>query len=678
MSARRGYPDAPCHAALAQIPRIAPVSAAQQDRLAQRMMELDVPAAQIIRIVNGTCGKSLTAREIQSEFRQYSRQQTPYGTVAQTHPIQMSDGTQGVLYLNNPFALLFAAATKSPKFADFLLHHVRQREGLARIVIYSDETSPGNQLRPGNNRSYECVQWTFAEFPGWYKARRFGWFKLGYVLSGLVCKVEGGMPAIMKQILQIFFAPHGYNMAVTGVDIPQETGPPETLHAKFVFFLEDEKAMKINSDVKGAGGLRCCALECMNVVKSIVPPHPGNCFVRHDEPDRSKWIPHTKESFLQTLAEIERVKDDLDSLSEVEIATGIKYNPHSLLWDSYLRELIGAPHHHFWDAMHCLYSSGGCVQYQLNAYVLELCRSHITVDDLDTFAHSCKGHRLPKKFFSERIVYKAQQHIKAFASECMDAVYVLGLFTDMVVIPSGRFAAAAACFKLLVQIQKVLANADNVYRNVDLLEDLTARHQISYNTMGYHRIPKHHFGRHIVDCVRRHKVFMSCFAPERDHSASKHIANHSFRNSTMTILDRSNYQFFAALQHSETLFRETYLQNAVEIQSYNHLLEAGATVFASDKLVCKFGEVSKDTYVWMYDEQSQEPVLRISQLFLEVRLPFASHAYYVQCSPLERSSAITWKSRAGASSIISPVHRMLCLATAHIANEHPFLISAAC
>ena len=97
---------------------------------------------------------------------------------------------------------------------------------------------------------------------------------------------------------------------------------------------------------------------------------------------------------------------------------------------------------------------------------------------------------MPKKFFRERIVFKADRHIKAFVSECIDAVYVLGLFTELVVIPSGQCLAAAACFKLLVQIQKVISKTADVYRNVELLECLMARHQTSYNDLGYHRIPK--------------------------------------------------------------------------------------------------------------------------------------------------------------------------------------------
>ena len=177
---------------------------------------------------------------------------------------------------------------------------------------------------------------------------------------------------MVKHMLRIVFAPNDFNMTVTGVEVPRVGAEPETLQAEFGFFLEDEKAMKVNSDVKGAGGVRCCAFECMNVVGARTFPPAGSCFVRHDEPDRSKWVPHTKETFLETLAAIDEAKGDPDELHEVEIATGIKYNPHSLLWDDYLREVVRAPHNYFWDGMHCLYSSGGFAQYQLNAYVLEL------------------------------------------------------------------------------------------------------------------------------------------------------------------------------------------------------------------------------------------------------------------------------------------------------------------
>jgi len=257
---------------MGKVPRVASMAATQQRVLAEAMMRLDIPVSKVLAVVNHNSCDDFTARECQNEYRQYSRMSTPYGTVATSLRVQLTDGTATDLYINNPFALLYAAATTSPKFGAFLLHHTQQFGNHARIVIYSDETTPGNQHRPGNARSYECLQWTLCELPTWYRERQHGWFKFSYILSDVVDKVDGRMAALIKQMLYLFFSPDDFNFNVTGARIPQASGSPRDFYADFGFFLEDEKAAKVNLAVKGASGIKCCGLECMNVLG--VQSHP--------------------------------------------------------------------------------------------------------------------------------------------------------------------------------------------------------------------------------------------------------------------------------------------------------------------------------------------------------------------------------------------------------------------
>ena len=144
-------------------------------------------------------------------------------------------------------------------------------------------------------------------------------------------------------------------------------------------------------------------------------PPEGDVLVRFTEPRRSRWVAHTKESFYEYLAELERVKDSPEDLKEMEIHTGINYNPHSLLWDAYTLRLVNAPHCQYWDGMHCLFSSGGIVQYELNGFVSALYNRNIELAELDHFAKETKGHRLGNDFFTNRIVKGARSRIKALS-----------------------------------------------------------------------------------------------------------------------------------------------------------------------------------------------------------------------------------------------------------------------
>ena len=118
----------------------------------------------------------------------------------------------------------------------------------------------------------------------------------------------------LKQMLLLFFHPSDFNMSETGVQIPQGSGDATILYADFHFFMEDEKAAKVNLDIKGASGLKVCALECMNVVGATAHPPAGDYFVRFDEPDRLRWHLRTKATFRETLAYIERSKITRTSL----------------------------------------------------------------------------------------------------------------------------------------------------------------------------------------------------------------------------------------------------------------------------------------------------------------------------------------------------------------------------
>ena len=167
--------------------------------------------------------------------------------------------------------------------------------------------------------------------------------------------------------------------------------------------------------------------------------------------------------------------------------------------------------------MHCIFSG----QYQINAFVLEILKHGITCEHLDGFP---RGHKLCRDFFATRIVRKNESHIKAFASECIDAVVVLSLFIDLVVEPAGTIPEHVRCFRLLEDIVKILFKPDDIMLNVDTLEETMRNHQERYNGLGYKQIPTNHYTRHIVDCVRRFQLMISCFSPERDHKNSKNIA----------------------------------------------------------------------------------------------------------------------------------------------------------
>ena len=87
-----------------------------------------------------------------------------------------------------------------------------------------------------------------------------------------------------------------------------------------------------------------------------------------------------------------------DRLEELERLCGLTRNPQRVLWDPYIANLISVPYCIFWDAMHCVFGSGGNAQYLVNGFALECLAHGIAMADLDHFTTTIKGHTLNKVF----------------------------------------------------------------------------------------------------------------------------------------------------------------------------------------------------------------------------------------------------------------------------------------
>ena len=624
--------------------------------VASAMMKFDMPVQQIVAILRETEPEGepeLTVRDCTGEYTKFSKLDTKYGKVCHELPIELEDGSSHNLYVNNPFALLFAAASLSKPFSRFLQKHLKQTNA---INFYTDETTPGNNMRPDSGRTYEALLWTFTDLPPWWRTRRHGWFKFCYVLASVRDKVRGGMPAIVKAMLHSFYPPPGVSefcFIGSGMRIPTDTG---TFHisAKKSGFTVDEKASKVDFSVKGASGVKCC-LYCKNCCKSAADASGSDYLIHFTEPRRARFDLHTAASFNEIKCLLDHLKDNPAELKEAEILTGVKFDPHGILWDEHLAGLLNMPHGWYVDAMHCLYSSGGIAQYEVNGYCLAVMSEGISLEVLDTFAANCKGVKLNKTFFATRVVSGQNAHIRAFASEVIEAVYVLNLFNDLVVRKTGKLNQHVECLSLLHDITMILTNPPNAVLNKDILEQKLEAHQTNFIVL-YHSVPKVHLTRHIVDSIEKHGFFSTCFSAERDHSRSKSIARHAFRNCTKTLLDRMNYHFFTDIICDETVFQETHLSSPAKCEALEQLLPPGTRVRVSNNIMCQAGDVCRGSFVYVFDATSNHNVLVTVTAFLEVTPDGFEPQFFMLCSPLSKLRAREWKT----------MSRTVCVPTQHI------------
>ena len=85
----------------------------------------------------------------------------------------------------------------------------------------------------------------------------------------------------------------------------------------------------------------------------------------------------------------------------------------------------------YYDWMHTLLSSGGIAQYACNSFVRSLAKEGVSTEALDRYQQSiCQVNggsmrRLPRAFFSKRVVDEPHSHLKGYAGEALTATVIL-------------------------------------------------------------------------------------------------------------------------------------------------------------------------------------------------------------------------------------------------------------
>ena len=100
----------------------------------------------------------------------------------------------------HPCALLHAFSKRRPEFGDLLRHVETQR-----VIIYMDEITPGNVLRPDHGKSVAMWYWTLLDLPDWYIGRNEGWFYFAAFPVNLIGDVTDGYSYLFARMVEFFW-----------------------------------------------------------------------------------------------------------------------------------------------------------------------------------------------------------------------------------------------------------------------------------------------------------------------------------------------------------------------------------------------------------------------------------------------------------------------------------------
>ena len=565
------------------------------------------------------------------------------------------------IYHVNPFAFLSHAIQTSPLFENFLRSLVGAAPGgTLDFIFYLDKAKPGNQQRPDDGRTAQCLYWSILQFPMWFRSRRCGWIPFGYVLAKSQKEAALTDSMLVKYMHKVFDDSASTPNFGDGCAFESATGLILYILARCRIMVADWEQHVKTFSLTGYNGSVCCGV-CANVLGRCDPfVHPY--LVHYQSHEYHKFVRRTPAS----------LKDDVDQLRHVAMHTpnqlareqqvrGVKYEPDGVMFDDQVRSKMEPPYCEVTDWMHTFCASGGIAQYEVNQFCCSLIsKTPLELKDIDDWKNKVvlpRGLcRLTKDFFATRTVLRVNAHMRAFASEILTAVVVLGFFIDAVVVDVAKTITELSeyidCFALL----RILLN---VFERGDLKDLGVAREAMHAHHVLFAKLypqcmkAKIHAQVHVPDFWELWKALLSCFGPERHHRIMKQCMSFSYKKPCQTSLAYDVRKWFKDVT-SPTTFMPIYLAGTVRQGDYSLDLpgypELTITAWAGS-LQCESGMLSKkDVLQW---DIAGRPVVGIAIGFASTTLAYAQFVALVHTCRQDPACPVAWLTQTTSIEIIN-------------------------
>ena len=458
-----------------------------------------------------------------------------------------------------PHALLSWFAEHSPGFLNMLLKLLQEHPPPKRLnlILYHDEVTGGNPLRPDNQKKVMIIHWSFREV-GLLLRHADMWMPVATIRHSIANQVLGGISGVCRQLCHILFTNSEAGFCV-------QLDKPTLMFWQLSNLLADESALKSTWASKGAGGIKPCAV-CRNVVQKGVALN--HAYLRDIcEPDADQFDVASNEDIWNAIDHLISQKPVLNKtrMAELEKTMGYHADEWALLADVSLRRFIRPADINTYDSTHC-FVSHGVASLELHLF-LQACKTKLKIG----FA-AFKTFRGPDwrtisgiqssdaaKVFTEVREAATHNSFKGFATE------VLAVF------PLVR--QMATCFGEADDIKPELRSFCAMHDAVNCLQAIKSSHSASAAQCAElqrlqrehmrlfltaydaeHVKPKHHFALHIRAQIQRDGMLLDCFCLERKRKFAKTVAT---RIATNEYFERSLLGHLVATQTQNlTEFRE--------------------------------------------------------------------------------------------------------------------------
>jgi hypothetical protein len=470
------------------------------------------------------------------------RVQTIHGSLMMHKQVELREPTEQFdLHYVNPAAMLVHAASESSCFGKLIKDTCdRHRPCYSKplsLALYSDEVSPGNQLKHDNRRKLQCIYWTVAELGPKALCDEDNWLLLTTVRSAVVRRLPGGMGQLMEMMLNVFFST-GCNFE-QGLLINTCHGPC-MVYARIATKLGDESALKKAFDVKGATGLLMCML-CRNIVAHNCKLHAHDTtqfFQPSTRLDRTKICPHTDQTIEECVDTLKAHRHWVDERKKglygrMQMSFGINDAPFGVLFSDSLRGRVSLVGCVMFDWMHC-YVAGGLWNTECGLLLGKLATAGFTSGMIHQWLQDCVWpKRISSRGATGRLTFQRRtgnldSELKCSASESISLLKPLRLFLWREVVPhadSDLLQSIRCYFALCQAIECLIGACRGEVGHVDLRLHVEKHLQLYQETYPDEWFPKCHYATHLPDHLEHKGYLLSCWTHERKHKHIKKVAN---------------------------------------------------------------------------------------------------------------------------------------------------------
>ena len=172
----------------------------------------------VLKTVRESCLPDASSRSTQYRLRKaLCNQMTPYGRLVEYIDLPVIDRGKSVkLAIQNPQAMLYICCNKSNALST-CINAAYASSPMAEIVLYNDGISPADGLNKFDRRKLVAAYWSLPELGPQALCHEECWFEMFVIWVGLLRRVPGGLPTVLKLVLrQCFFNSARSNFKTTG------------------------------------------------------------------------------------------------------------------------------------------------------------------------------------------------------------------------------------------------------------------------------------------------------------------------------------------------------------------------------------------------------------------------------------------------------------------------------